>query len=88
MGVFFAHRAPADLAAWSHWAASVPGVFGGKGHGVMMGCTWYSSAFVLARVQLCMWMVVWGWAVLAIGESSIYFHILGVIKKSMPCMEL
>eukprot|EP00983_Pelagomonas_calceolata_P088350 1157184-Pelagomonas_calceolata.AAC.2 len=54
VSVFFAHWAPAKLAARilrqpsgvplnvSHWAASVPGVFGGKGHGVEKGCVWNS----------------------------------------------
>eukprot|EP00983_Pelagomonas_calceolata_P057584 1145130-Pelagomonas_calceolata.AAC.3 len=25
----------------SHLATSVPGVFGGRGHGVIIGCAWY-----------------------------------------------
>eukprot|EP00983_Pelagomonas_calceolata_P066213 1148915-Pelagomonas_calceolata.AAC.1 len=62
----------------SHWETSVPGVLGGRGLGVIMGCVLYSSASVLARVRLCTWFTVWGRAVLAAGASIFYFHILSI----------
>eukprot|EP00983_Pelagomonas_calceolata_P055428 1144146-Pelagomonas_calceolata.AAC.2 len=44
----------------------------------------FASVSVLARVRLCMWLTVWGRAVLAAGESIFYFHILG-IKEGVAC---
>eukprot|EP00983_Pelagomonas_calceolata_P087502 1156966-Pelagomonas_calceolata.AAC.3 len=46
--------------------------------GVKRGLT---GASVLTRVRLCMWLTVWGRAVLAAGESTVYFHILSFTER-------
>eukprot|EP00983_Pelagomonas_calceolata_P121766 1160830-Pelagomonas_calceolata.AAC.2 len=68
----------------SHWAASVPGVFGGRGLGFLMGCVWHSRNVVGSQLPLGLLAPICGVCVGSRGRTCVRGVKMGWVG-SMSC---